>query len=149
MTIFNFLTFFAQSSPKSLSVTAIFILFCLGEAILKEFNILIYVPTKTYVISNSLGEMDCTRISTSGEIIYNGESESILEHDISIPVLMYASTKFYQIFRTIDKLWHKQEFGLEPHLENSHSEDCPLCTRHTYWSLFMLLPNIIKIFQNH
>ena len=46
---------------------------------------LIYVPAKNYqVIANSIGVIACTRFWYQGCYVHNGESESILQHDIPI-----------------------------------------------------------------
>ena len=96
------------------------------------------------VISNSMEVMACTRFRHQGRNVHNGESESTLEHDM--PIGPYLC--LYQIFSKYFKP-HSQEFGLEIHsgevIRKPLCRCCLSCTRHTYWSWPIPLPNIIKI----
>ena len=67
-------------------------------------------------------------------------------HATCLLVLLFMPTKYNQIISISIGVMGCARFQLqERKLYNEDSKSCLSCSRHTYWSSFSFLPNIIKI----
>ena len=107
--------------------------------------VLYFIPTKYYQnISKDINVMDRIsmrlRMSASGEITTYEESASCLFYTQHL--FWSSSSSLRNIIKLSQTLWPAQIFGFRRDIYITKIVSCLSCTRHSYWSCHLFLPDI-------